>query len=72
MPTPFTHLEIAQRLLSDTQVNPAHRDLINAHQERIAYVNVSTDSVLRDVDTPDDYEQERFRAGLGRHGKLAQ
>jgi molybdenum cofactor cytidylyltransferase len=50
--------------------NGAPRDLINAHQERIAYVKVNTDSVLRDVDTPDDYEQERFRAGLGRHGNL--
>lgn len=44
------------------------RDVINLHQERIAYIDVNTDSVLRDVDTPDDYEQERFRAGLGRYG----
>jgi molybdenum cofactor cytidylyltransferase len=40
------------------------RDVINAHSENITYVNVNTDSVLRDVDTPEDYRQERFRAGL--------
>jgi molybdenum cofactor cytidylyltransferase len=43
----------------------APRDVINAHQDRIAYVNVDTDSVLGDVDTPQDYAQERWRAGLG-------
>jgi molybdenum cofactor cytidylyltransferase len=42
----------------------APRDVINAHPERTAYVNVDTDSVLRDVDTPDDYRDERWRAGL--------
>lgn len=38
------------------------RDVINAHP--VAYVNVDTDSILRDVDTPDDYRDERSRAGL--------
>lgn len=42
------------------------RDVINAHQDEIHYINVETDSVLRDVDTPDDYDQERKRAGLTR------
>lgn len=42
----------------------APRDVINAHASEIAYVNVDTDSVLRDVDTPEDYSQERGRAGL--------
>jgi molybdenum cofactor cytidylyltransferase len=41
----------------------APRDVINAHP--ITYVNVDNDSVLRDVDTPDDYQDERTRAGLG-------
>lgn len=41
------------------------RDVMHAHAQRIAYVEVDTDSVLRDVDTPQDYEQERLRAGLG-------
>lgn len=45
------------------------RDVMNAHQDRIAYVNVDTDSVLRDVDTPADYDYERWRAGLGRYGR---
>jgi molybdenum cofactor cytidylyltransferase len=40
------------------------RDVIDRHKERIAYVNVDTDSVLRDVDTPEDYRQERKLAGL--------
>lgn len=42
----------------------APRDVINRHADRIHYVNVNTDSVLRDVDTPDDYDEERRRAGL--------
>jgi molybdenum cofactor cytidylyltransferase len=40
------------------------RDVMNAHSEHIGYVSVDTDSVLRDVDTPEDYRQERGRAGL--------
>ncbi|MEP6988411.1 MAG: selenium cofactor biosynthesis protein YqeC, partial [Chloroflexota bacterium] len=40
------------------------RDVIDRHKDRIAYVNVDTDSVLRDVDTPEDYRQERKLAGL--------
>ncbi|MFN8378550.1 MAG: selenium cofactor biosynthesis protein YqeC [Anaerolineae bacterium] len=42
----------------------APRDVINRHADRIHYVNVNTDSILRDVDTPDDYDEERRRAGL--------
>jgi molybdenum cofactor cytidylyltransferase len=42
----------------------APRDVINAHADQIAYVVVDTDSVLGDVDTPEDYEKERRRAGL--------
>jgi len=40
------------------------RTVINTHQDEIYYVNVNTDSILRDVDTPEDYNQERWRAGL--------
>lgn len=40
------------------------RDVINAHADDITYINVDTDSVLRDVDTPEDYATERKRAGL--------
>lgn len=43
----------------------APRDVINRHQDRVGYVNVDTDSVLRDIDTPDDYRDERRNAGLG-------
>ncbi len=38
------------------------RDVINQHP--VTHINVDNDSVLRDVDTPDDYRQERSRAGL--------
>lgn len=40
----------------------APRDVIN--QYPVYHVNVDSDSVLRDVDTPDDYQQERSKAGL--------
>lgn len=40
------------------------RTVINAHQERIAYVVVEDDAVLHDVDTPADYLEEQQRAGL--------
>jgi molybdenum cofactor cytidylyltransferase len=43
----------------------APRDVINRYQDHIGYVNVDTDSVLGDVDTPDEYREERRRAGLG-------
>jgi molybdenum cofactor cytidylyltransferase len=42
----------------------APRDVIEAHAHEMAYIAVETDSVLRDIDTPDDYHEERRRAGL--------
>ncbi|MEP7285249.1 MAG: selenium cofactor biosynthesis protein YqeC [Chloroflexota bacterium] len=50
--------------LLDLPPGGAPRDVINAHSDAIHYINVDTDSVLRDIDTPDDYQQERRRAGL--------
>jgi len=50
----------------DLPDNGSPRDVIDRHKDRIAYVNVDTDSVLRDVDTPEDYRQERRLAGLDR------
>ena len=35
------------------------RDFIRAHEERIRYVVVETDSVLRDMDTPEEYQSLR-------------
>jgi molybdenum cofactor cytidylyltransferase len=35
----------------------ALRDFIRAHEERIRYVVVETDSVLKDLDTPEDYAE---------------
>lgn len=44
--------------------NGAPRDVINAHSDQIHYIKVSTDSVLKDVDTPEDYANERWQAGI--------
>jgi molybdenum cofactor cytidylyltransferase len=35
------------------------RDFIRAHEDRICYVVVDTDSVLKDLDTPEDYADLR-------------
>lgn len=40
------------------------RDILQTHEDRIEYVTVDNDSVLRDVDTPQDYRDERHRYGL--------
>jgi molybdenum cofactor cytidylyltransferase len=40
------------------------RTIIDQYKNRIGYVTVDTDSVLGDVDTPDEYREERRRAGL--------
>lgn len=48
----------------DLPQGAAPRDVINAHADEIAYVNVDNDSILRDIDTPKDYQEERRRAGL--------
>ncbi|MCC7209453.1 MAG: putative selenium-dependent hydroxylase accessory protein YqeC [Anaerolineae bacterium] len=48
----------------DLPVGGSPRDVINAHADDISYVPVETDSILRDIDTPDDYRDERRRAGL--------
>jgi molybdenum cofactor cytidylyltransferase len=40
------------------------RTVLERHNEDILYVDVDTDSILRDVDTPFEYNQERLRAGL--------
>lgn len=41
--------------------NATPRNLYNRHADRIHYVTVDNDSILRDVDTPQDYEAERRR-----------
>jgi len=46
----------------DLPASGAPRDVINRYP--VAHVNVDTDGVLRDVDTPEDYRDERGRAGL--------
>ena len=39
------------------------RDFIRAHEEQIRYVVVETDSVLKDLDTPEDYAEMINPAG---------
>ena len=39
------------------------RDLLKSFSGKIAYLEVATDSVLRDVDTPEDYARETLAAG---------
>lgn len=50
--------------LLDLPRGAAPRDVINAHSGEIAYINVDSDSILNDIDTPDDYRDARRRAGL--------
>jgi molybdenum cofactor cytidylyltransferase len=42
----------------------APRDVIRRYPDQVAEVCVSTDSILRDIDTPEQYRYERFLAGL--------
>jgi molybdenum cofactor cytidylyltransferase len=35
------------------------RDFLGCHAEQIYYLPVSTDTILRDLDTPDDYAREK-------------
>jgi CTP:molybdopterin cytidylyltransferase MocA len=35
------------------------RDVLNEHASQIEYLVVANDSILRDVDTPQDYENQR-------------
>jgi molybdenum cofactor cytidylyltransferase len=48
----------------DLPEGAAPRDVIDAHKDQLAYVTVDTDTVLRDVDTPEAYREERRLAGL--------
>lgn len=44
MPTPFTHLEIAQRLLADEDLAQAERDLLRTHQPAFLLGSVAADA----------------------------
>jgi molybdenum cofactor cytidylyltransferase len=43
----------------DLQSPATMRDFLNQHQDQITYVMVNTDSILKDLDTPADYQQEK-------------
>ena len=40
------------------------RDVIGAHADEIFYVAVETDSVLHDIDTPEEYQRELRRLAV--------
>jgi molybdenum cofactor cytidylyltransferase len=40
------------------------RDFLNRNAEQIHYLAVESDSILRDVDTPEEYEKEREKPGF--------
>ncbi len=42
----------------------APRDVIHRHPDQLAIIEADTDSILRDIDTPEQYRQERRWAGL--------
>jgi hypothetical protein len=44
MPTPFTHLAVAQRLLVDTEIPQSLRDLLNRHRGAFLLGNVAADA----------------------------
>lgn len=63
---------LGRRFWADALGLPASatpRNLFNLHAEHIHYLNVDTDSILRDVDTPGDYERERKLDGADRDRK---
>ena len=45
--------------LLSAPVGSTMRDFLYAHKERITYIEVSSLTILRDLDTPDDYARER-------------
>lgn len=47
------------RAILDLDPGNTMRDLLNMHADQIDYINVATPSVLRDLDTPEDYRRER-------------
>ncbi len=51
--------------LLDLPQGKSPRDLLNAHEPEIAYVNVNSDSILADIDTPEEYRMALRKAGLG-------
>lgn len=54
---------VARPLWDDLLRRPAHhtgRDFLNDHAAEIEYVEVQSDSILRDLDTPEDYQRERI------------
>jgi len=40
------------------QAGQTLRDFLNRHAAQIEYVEVDTPSILKDLDTPEDYERE--------------
>jgi CTP:molybdopterin cytidylyltransferase MocA len=45
--------------LSEIRAPETLRDFLGRHAEQILYLPVSSDTILRDLDTPDDYAREK-------------
>jgi len=41
------------------------RDLLRSRAQAIVYLEVNTDSILADLDTPDDYQRSLNQSALG-------
>jgi molybdenum cofactor cytidylyltransferase len=55
-------LLVAQSLwpeLMNLPLGQSPRDFLSVHEKDILYVPVNNDSILRDIDTPEEYEHER-------------
>lgn len=57
------HPWLVDRSLWDTLLSMGEdltmRDFLHMHEDKIHYVNVNTPDVMKDLDTPDDYQQYR-------------
>ena len=58
---PWTLPAIYWDEISQLKPPQAIRDVINGNREMIQYLDVTTSSILQDLDTPEDYERERPR-----------
>jgi molybdenum cofactor cytidylyltransferase len=45
--------------INQMQPHRTMRDFLNTHDREIIYVDAGDDSVLRDIDTPDEYEEQK-------------
>ena len=59
---PWGETTVLGQVVATIAANQTPRDFINAHSEDILYLPVETDSILLDVDTPEDHERLKPKA----------